>query len=227
MPDDFIPVAEATGLIVPIGRWVLDEACRQAADWQRRDRPLSISVNISARQLDTDADFVAEVQAALTDSGLRPDSLTLEIPETVLMRDAEAGARHLHALKALGVRVAIDDFGTGYSSLGYLRQFPVDALKIDRSFMSDVARNPESSAIIHTLVQLGKTLGIETLAEGIEDTSQLHHVRREACDSGQGYLFARPLTVDALDQLIDAEGHRSEALDQQHGPSHDSRERVG
>jgi diguanylate cyclase (GGDEF)-like protein len=227
MPDDFIPVAEATGLIVPIGRWVLDEACRQAADWQRRDRPLSISVNISARQLDTDADFVAEVQAALTDSGLRPDSLTLEIPETVLMRDAEAGARHLHALKALGVRVAIDDFGTGYSSLGYLRQFPVDALKIDRSFMSDVARNPESSAIIHTLVQLGKTLGIATLAEGIEDTSQLHHVRREACDSGQGYLFARPLTVDALDQLIDAEGHRSEALDQQHGPSHDSRERVG
>ena len=121
------------------------------------------------------------------------------------MRDAEASAAQLRKLKALGLRIAIDDFGTGYSSLGYLRQFPVDALKIDRSFITDLAGNPEASTLIHTLVQLGKSLGIETLAEGIEETSQLHHLRREACDSGQGYLFARPLTPQAVTDLLAGE----------------------
>ncbi len=202
MPDDFIPIAEATGLIVPIGRWVLEQACRQAAEWQRPDRGLNMSVNVSGRQLDTDTGFLVQVQEALAASGLDPGLLTLEITETVLMRDAEASAAQLHKLKALGLRIAIDDFGTGYSSLGYLRQFPVDALKIDRSFITGIAGNPEAGTLIHTLVQLGKSLGIETLAEGIEETSQLHHLQREACDSGQGYLFARPLAPQAVAELL-------------------------
>jgi diguanylate cyclase (GGDEF)-like protein len=202
MPDDFVALAESNGLIVPIGRWVLNEACRQASQWQTGDHPLTVSVNVSGRQLDPDVDLVTDVKDALTHSGLHPELLTLEITETVLMRDAQASAAKLHALKRLGLRIAIDDFGTGYSSLGYLRQFPVDALKIDRSFISGIATNPQASALIHTLVQLGKTLGIETLAEGIEETSQLHQLQREACDSGQGYLFARPLTPEAVTHFI-------------------------
>ncbi len=204
MPDDFIPLAEETALIVPIGRWVLTEACRQAADWDRHGHHLGISVNVSARQLDDDVDFLADVRQALADSGLEPGLLTLEITETMLMRDATASARRLVTLKELGVRIAIDDFGTGYSSLGYLQQFPVDALKIDRSFMSGVSHNPESAALIHTMIQLGKTLGIETLAEGIEDRTQLLSLVREQCDSGQGFLLARPLTPGALEELINA-----------------------
>jgi diguanylate cyclase (GGDEF)-like protein/PAS domain S-box-containing protein len=204
MPDEFIPLAEDTALIVPIGRWVLAEACRQAADWHRRGHPLPVAVNISARQLDDDVDILTDVQTALTDNNLDPGALTLEITETMLMRDADSSARRLRALKELGVRIAIDDFGTGYSSLGYLRQFPVDALKIDRSFIHGISTSPEANALIHTLIQLGKTLGIQTLAEGIEEPHQLHRLQRESCDSGQGYLFARPLTPTELDNLIGA-----------------------
>lgn len=202
MPDQFIPAAEESGLIIPIGRWVLVEACRQAAAWHGAGHPLAIAVNVSGRQLDGSADLVEDVRTALTGSGLPASSLTLEITETMLMRDPTRSADRLHALKALGVRVAIDDFGTGYSSLAYLKQFPVDALKIDRSFISGIAESPEGGALIHTLVQLGKTLGIETYAEGIEDHSQLRHLQAEECDSGQGYLFARPLSPEALEALI-------------------------
>ena len=214
MPDEFIPLAEETGLIVPIGAWVVRQACHQGADWQRHDNTVGVSVNVSARQLDNDAGYVADVRAALSDSGLRPDSLTLEITETALMRDADASAGHLRALKDLGVRIAIDDFGTGYSSLGYLRQFPVDSMKIDRSFISGIADNPEAGAIMHTLVQLGKALGIETLAEGIEESGQLNRLQREACDSGQGYLFARPLTANDVSQCVYANQDA-----QQHAPA--------
>jgi diguanylate cyclase (GGDEF)-like protein len=202
MPDEFIPLAEDTALIVPIGRWVVNEACWQAAEWHRRGNRIAVSVNVSGRQLESDIDFLADVEAALTNSGLDPASLTLEITETVLMRDALAGARRLHALKALGLRIAIDDFGTGYSSLGYLQQFPVDVLKIDRSFISRLSDNPEASALVHTMIQLGKALGIETFAEGIEEPAQLTSLLREECDSGQGFLFARPLSPAALDDLM-------------------------
>ena len=209
MPDDFIPLAEATSLIVPIGRWVLDQACAQAAQWQRTGRSLGVAVNFSGRQLDDDVDFVGDVRAALSNSGLNPGCLTLEITETMLMRDAVASARKLVALKQLGVRIAIDDFGTGYSSFGYLQQFPIDALKIDRSFISGLAGNPEAAALIHTMIQLGKTLGVETLAEGIEDQQQLVGLRKEQCDSGQGYLFARPLPPDDLEAFVDSQAQQS------------------
>ena len=154
-----------------------------------------------ARQLDRD-EFVDEVRNALTRSGLEPSTLTLEITETTIMREPEAAANRLKALKTLGLRVAIDDFGTGYSSLAYLRQFPVDTLKIDRSFISAISASRESQALIHTLVQLGKTLGLQTLAEGIEEDAQLQTLQREQCDLGQGFLFARPLTVEAIEQFL-------------------------
>jgi diguanylate cyclase (GGDEF)-like protein len=200
-PIEFIPVAEESGLIVPIGRWVLDDACRQAAIWRRHGHRIDMSVNVSGRQLDDD-ELIEDVRNALAESGLDPATLTLEITETTLMRDAEATAKRLCSLKELGVRIAIDDFGTGYSSLAYLRQFPVDALKIDRSFISGIAGSKGSAALIHTLVQLGKTLDIETLAEGIEERSQLETLQREHCDHGQGFLFSRPLDVDAVEKFL-------------------------
>ncbi len=201
-PDVFIPLAEQTGLIVAIGRWVLAEACASAAEWRRRGHEAGISVNVSGRQLDHPG-FLGHVQEALTGSGLPPDLLTLEITETTLMQDADSARRTLGAIKALGVRIAIDDFGTGYSSLAYLRQFPVDALKIDRSFISGIAASTESGALIHTLVQLGKTLGLETLGEGIEDESQFEQLQREQCDQGQGFLLARPLDLAQLERFLE------------------------
>jgi diguanylate cyclase (GGDEF)-like protein len=202
-PEEFIPIAEQSGLIVPIGRWVLEQACHQAAIWHSNGHEIGVAVNVSARQLDDDH-LIEAVRRTLRDSGLDPAALTLEVTETTLMLDADATARRLALLKQLGVRIAIDDFGTGYSSLAYLRQFPADVLKIDRSFVGGIATSTESAALIHTLVQLGKTLHIETLAEGIESHAQLETLRREGCDHGQGFLFSRPLEVDALEQFLDA-----------------------
>lgn len=200
-PVEFIPIAEESGLIVPIGRWVLQEACRQAAKWHEDGHRIGMSVNVSGRQLDHDK-LIDDVRLALEHSGLDQNALTLEITETTLMRDAQATARRLQELKQLGVRIAIDDFGTGYSSLAYLRQFPVDALKIDRSFIGGIAASKEAAALIRTLVQLGKTLKIETLAEGIEDQVQLETLQREHCDNGQGFLFSRPLDVSAVEAFL-------------------------
>jgi EAL domain-containing protein (putative c-di-GMP-specific phosphodiesterase class I) len=201
-PDLFIPLADENAMIVPIGRWVLEQACHQAAAWHAAGHKIGMAVNVSARQLERNQ-FVGEVRDALADNELPPESLTLEITETVLMRDAEAAAIRLNALKALGVRIAIDDFGTGYSSLAYLRQFPVDALKIDRSFIAGISSNREAAALMHTLVQLGKALDLETLGEGIEDHAQLEQLKLEDCDSGQGFLFARPLEVDAVTRFLE------------------------
>ncbi len=196
-PDTFIPLAEETGLIVPIGRWVLAEACKQAAAWNDESHSVQVSVNVSARQLDHEK-LLEDVQGALADSSLEPSTLTLEITETALMRDADCTAQQLRKLKALGVQIAIDDFGTGYSSLAYLAQFPVDVLKIDRAFVTGLSNSAESRALAHTLIQLGKTLGLETLAEGIEEQAQLEILKQEQCDLGQGYLFARPLIPEDI-----------------------------
>jgi diguanylate cyclase (GGDEF)-like protein len=201
-PDAFIPLAEENGLIVPIGRWVLDEACAQAAAWQREGHDLTVAVNVSARQLER-AEFVEEVASALRSSELIPGHLTLEITETVLMREPDFTASLLGELKALGVRIAVDDFGTGYSSLAYLRQFPVDSLKIDRTFITGLARSGEAHALTHTLIQLGKALGLETLAEGVEEHDQVHELQLEGCDLAQGFLFARPLSPEALVHFLE------------------------
>jgi len=200
-PDDFIPLLEETGLITDIGRWVLERACAQCVAWREAGHAVGIAVNVSGRQLDSDQ-MVADVQQALSDSGLDPAALTLEITETTLMRDAEETVRRLTAIKALGVRVAIDDFGTGYSSLAHLRQFPVDALKIDRSFITGLAHNLEGETLIRTLVQLGKALSIETIAEGIEQPTELSLLQDENCDGGQGFLFARPLAAGDIEAFL-------------------------
>jgi diguanylate cyclase (GGDEF)-like protein len=200
-PDEFIPLLEETGLIVEIGRWVLREACAQAASWRQDGHLVGMAVNASAVQLDSD-DFVTEVSQALQDSGLEAEALTIEITETTIMSDAEQTARRLAAIKELGVRVAIDDFGTGYSSLAYLQRFPVDALKIDRSFISRLGHDAEGETLIRTLIQLGRSLSIETLAEGIEDHGELSLLREEHCDAGQGFLFAEPLDVASCEAFL-------------------------
>jgi diguanylate cyclase (GGDEF)-like protein len=200
-PDDFIPLLEETGLIVDVGKWVLEEACAQGAAWRETGYPIGMAVNVSGRQLDTDQ-LVTDIEGALSESGLDPGALTIEITETTLMRNVEETARRLTAVKALGVRIAIDDFGTGYSSLAHLQRFPVDALKIDRSFILGLEDNQEGETLIHTLVQLGKSLSIETFAEGIEQQQELSLLRGEACDSGQGFLFARPLDVAATEAFL-------------------------
>jgi diguanylate cyclase (GGDEF)-like protein len=202
-PNDFIPLLEETDLIVDVGRWVLHEACRQGAEWRRNGRELGVAVNVSGRQLDSDG-FVGDVRDALAASELPADSLTLEITETAIMRNVEATAKRLLAIKALGVRIAIDDFGTGYSSLAHLQRFPVDAIKIDRSFTSRLTQNPEGETLIHTLVQLGKALALETLAEGIEQQQELSLLREEHCDSGQGFLFAHPLDAAAAELFVES-----------------------
>jgi diguanylate cyclase (GGDEF)-like protein len=200
-PDDFIPMLEETGLITEIGRWVLEQACSQGAAWRAAGYPIGMAVNVSGRQLDTDQ-LVADVEGALSHSGLDPAALTIEITETTLMRNVEETVRRLTTIKQLGVRIAIDDFGTGYSSLAHLQQFPVDALKIDRSFIIGLKHNQEGETLIHTLVQLGKALAIETFAEGIEQQQELSLLRGEDCDSGQGFLFARPLDVAATEKFL-------------------------
>jgi predicted signal transduction protein with EAL and GGDEF domain len=201
-PNDFIPLLEETGMIIEAGRWILHEACRQCAQWRRDGYAIGVAVNVSGRQLDSDA-FIGDVQQALEQSGLAPGGLTLEITETAIMRNVEATARRLSAIKGLGVRIAIDDLGTGYSSLAHLQRFPLDALKIDRAFTARLTQNPEGETIIHTLVQLGKALAIETLAEGIEQPRELSVLREEQCDSGQGFLFAKPLEAEATAAFLD------------------------
>jgi EAL domain-containing protein (putative c-di-GMP-specific phosphodiesterase class I) len=180
---------------------VLNEACRQGALWQDAGHPLSISVNISANQLET-GNLVGVVRRALSANGFAPDLLVLELTETILMDDVEATVDQLNRLKATGVRISIDDFGTGYSSFAYLRKFPIDILKIDQTFVAAIADTWESAAIVHTLVQLGKVLGLEMVAEGIETDDQWTRLRAEQVEKGQGYLFARPLDAQAIDHLL-------------------------
>jgi diguanylate cyclase (GGDEF)-like protein len=205
-PYDFIRVAEETGLIVPIGRWVLTEACRQTVAWRERypeAENLRVSVNLSTRQL-LEPDLVDSVRHALQQTGLHPSALILELTEGSLMQNVTETAVKLQGLKAIGVGLAIDDFGTGSSSLGYLRTFPIDLLKIDKSFVDEVtAVGSEGPALVRAIIELAQTLHLETVAEGIELTEQLDELRSAGCRSGQGFLFARPLEADAMAELIE------------------------
>jgi diguanylate cyclase (GGDEF)-like protein len=201
-PDVFIPIAETNGEIIPIGQWVLEQACDRGATLHRAGFPLDIAINVSVRQLER-KEFVEEVCKALSDSELDPAKLTLEITETVLMHKPDITARLLTELKALGVRIAVDDFGTGYSSLAYLRQFPVDSLKIDRTFITGLTLSSEAQALTQTLIRLGKALGLQTIAEGVEDRSQVRELQLEGCDLAQGFLFARPLSFDVLEAFLE------------------------
>jgi predicted signal transduction protein with EAL and GGDEF domain len=200
-PDEFIPILEQTGQIQEVGRWVLLEACAQMSSWHAKGDTLDISVNVSGRQLDYD-DIIDHIREALNSSGLDPARLIIEVTETALMRHAADTAVRLRAIKALGVRIAVDDFGTGYSSLAYLQQFPVDCLKIDRRFTSAISASPESKALIRTLVQLGRDLGLTTLAEGVETTTEMDHLRGEKVNQAQGFLLSRPLAPQTLEVQI-------------------------
>jgi diguanylate cyclase (GGDEF)-like protein/PAS domain S-box-containing protein len=205
-PDDFIALAEDTGLIVPIGRWVLTRACAQARRWQQAypSAPaLSMAVNISTRQVHAEG-LTQTVWEALRDAGLPPGSLVLEITESVMMQDTEAAIARLEELKALGVRLAVDDFGTGYSSLSYLRRFPIDVLKIDKSFVDGVDTQAKEAELAHAIVDMARALGMEIVAEGIERPEQLARLQSLCCDFGQGYYFAHPLDEDAIDALLRA-----------------------
>ena len=191
-PDTFIPLAEETGLIVEMGRWVLQEGCRRAVEIQAAaGEPLTMAINLSVKQLQHPA-IVGDVRSALDDSGLDPALLTLEITESVMMTDPDTVVARLHELKALGLRLAMDDFGTGYSSLGYLSRLPVDILKMDRSFLHEGA-SPQASGLANAVVSLGATLKLDVVAEGVEHTEQWERLRELGCDLAQGFLFARPM----------------------------------
>jgi len=204
-PDAFIPALEESGLIVEVGAFVLKEACRQTRRWRDAGLSTSVSVNVSPRQFETDT-LVDEVRGALRDSELDPTSLILEMTETTLMRDSHESALRLRALKDLGIRLAIDDFGTGYSSLAYLQQFPVDILKIDRTFLVGAPQVGPSAALVHALIELGNALGLKTVAEGIETVEQLTRLKREGCDAGQGFYFSRPLEAADAERFLATAG---------------------
>ncbi|MGA2836376.1 MAG: EAL domain-containing protein [Acidimicrobiales bacterium] len=200
-PNDFVPLLEDCGLIVEVGRWVLETACAQAAHWHAQGYDPTMSVNVSMRQLESDS-FVEDVRRTLSVHDLDPRSLVVEVTETALMKDANATVSRLQRLKQLGVKIAIDDFGTGYSSLAYLRQFPVDVLKIDRSFIASMDGTADSFALIHTMVELGRALGLVTLAEGIEHEDQLESLRGHQCHSGQGFMFSKPVEAAMIETLL-------------------------
>jgi diguanylate cyclase (GGDEF)-like protein/PAS domain S-box-containing protein len=205
-PDDFIPVAEETGMIMAIGRLVMMEACRRAAKWNRRrsgEKQLSITVNLSAKQLQS-PELVRDVRHVLEQTGLPAACLILEITESVIMYHSEITLDKLRALKEVGVRLAIDDFGTGYSSLSYLQQFPVDILKIDRSFTSGLNRGPNEDALARTIIALGDLLTLRTIAEGVELEGQHDRLRDLGCDYGQGYLFGRPISAEEMTRVLEA-----------------------
>ncbi|MBA2715920.1 MAG: EAL domain-containing protein, partial [Propionibacteriales bacterium] len=197
-PDDFLPLAEETGLIVDVGRWVLQEACQQGRRWREspvHGEPLSVCVNLSARQF-AGGHLAREVEDALRTADLPPTSLTVEITESVMMQDVESAAATLRILRSQGIEVAIDDFGIGYSSLSYLNHFPVDSLKIDRSFVSTLESATWTRSLVQGIISLGHALGLKVVAEGVETSNQLTRLRAMGCDLAQGYLFGRPLPAD-------------------------------
>jgi EAL domain-containing protein (putative c-di-GMP-specific phosphodiesterase class I) len=203
-PAEFINVAEETGIIVPIGEWVLREACRQMKAWQdggllASDMP--ISVNISGRQFDQ-GNLIGMVTAALRDNDLPPDCLELEITESTMMRSTERSSAVLKELRALGTKLAIDDFGVGYSSLAYLKRLPITRLKIDRGFITEIPRDPDDVAIARAIIALGRALSLDVLAEGVETEQQKTFLLHEGCHTGQGFAFARPMPVPELEPFL-------------------------
>ena len=191
-PLDFIPLAEEIGLIVPIDEWVVRQACRDAMTWPAG---MSVAVNVSPAQFKSDR-LVETIISALASSGLAARRLEVEITEGVLLEESEKTLQTLHRLRELGVRVSMDDFGTGYSSLSYLRSFPSDKIKIDRSFVKDLTGKPDGDAIIRAIAGLGKSLGMTTVAEGVETPEQMQRIRDEGCTDVQGYLISRPIPAD-------------------------------
>ena len=205
-PSEFLPAAEETGLIVPLGWWVLEEACRQAKEWQQRypsDPPLAMSVNLSAKQFRR-PDLAEDVGALLRECGINPRGLTLEITEQTAMEDAHATTEALRKLKAIGVGIEVDDFGTGYSSLSYLKRFPVDYLKVDRAFVAGLGRDPQDEGIVRAVVELAHNLGVEVVAEGVENGEQLGLLREMGCELAQGSYFWAPLPAEAAGELLAA-----------------------
>ena len=202
-PASFIPLAEETGLIIPLGRWVLGEACREAATWPAGDSGTapSIAVNISTRHL-AEADIVSDVVLALAEAGLDPARLVIEITETGLVDDTDVVLHALNDLKGVGVHLAVDDFGTGYSSLSYLRRFPIDVLKVDKSFVDGLGQGAEAAALVEAILGMARTMSMRTVAEGIEDTGQLDELTVLGCDSGQGFLLSRPVPGEEIAGLL-------------------------
>lgn len=207
-PSAFIPVAEDSGLIVPLSQWVLRQACEQARAWQAAGLPpICISVNISAIDF-RQRHFVAHLAAILEKTGLAPRLLELEITESVLMQNVEDTLVTLRAIKTLGVRLSIDDFGTGYSSLSYLRRFPIDVLKIDQSFIRGLSHNSQDAQLIGAIISLGKSLDLNIIAEGVETLEQLAFLKAHQCEEGQGFLFSKAVAADEFAQLLQT-GHHS------------------
>lgn len=201
-PAQFIPVAEECGLIVPIGRWVLREACRQARAWLDAGlAPMNVAVNISSVELRAKG-FIASLRAILAETGLEPDRLELELTETFLMQDSSSTAAVLSAIRDLGVHLALDDFGTGFSCLSYLKRFPIDALKIDRSFIRDLAADADNAGIVSAVISMGRNLNMRVIAEGVETHDQLEFLQEHSCPEGQGYYFAQPMVAGEVTQLI-------------------------
>jgi EAL domain-containing protein (putative c-di-GMP-specific phosphodiesterase class I) len=208
-PDKFIPLAEETGLIVPIGVWVLNTACKQSVAWQKAGKgPIDMAVNLSPLQFQ-DKDLLPMVAHIIKRSQVNPQLLTLELTESMLLEDVEKKIGLMQRLKKIGVKLAIDDFGTGYSSLSYLRKLPLDELKIDRSFLIDLTENSSSRAIVSSMVFLARNLDMVTVAEGVETTDQLRILREEGCDYYQGFLFSRPVPSTKLFQLLNSSSHHS------------------
>jgi diguanylate cyclase (GGDEF)-like protein len=204
-PGQFIPLAEETGLIVPIGRWVLEEACAQNMAWQRRGlRPVTMAVNLSPRQF-ADAHLLHDVDEALLASGMSPVLLQLEVTESMVMRNVSRAIKVLDAIQSRGIRLAIDDFGTGYSSMSLMKQFPIDTIKIDRSFVRDLPIDSEDQAIAQAIISMGKALGMTVIAEGVETVEQETFLRNHACDEMQGFLFSKPLPAKQMADLLRSE----------------------
>jgi EAL domain-containing protein (putative c-di-GMP-specific phosphodiesterase class I) len=204
LPAQFVPLAEEIGLIVPIGQWVLHEACRQVRKWQERypaEPPLSMGVNISARHL-LNSDLFDDIEGSLRESELHPESLILEITESALVEEEERRSGTLRRLQALGVRFALDDFGTGYSSLSYLKRLSVNLLKIDRSFVERIGQDTEDEVLVSGIVQVASGLGLSVLAEGVETPEQLSWVKSLGCELAQGYYFSEPLSSEAAGELL-------------------------